>query len=137
MSKYGLRQVQPPKRPWKVHPIWRGIGCFLALIGPILALAAAHLLALELNRVFPLPGELLRSRTLAVPPDVTYFIGIAPIGISIAHWYADLILAGLLLLMGFGVIMVIYAVIYGMMGPSRYGPMDSPPVRSSVKKKRR
>jgi hypothetical protein len=25
--------------------------------------------------------------------------------------------------------MIIYSAIYGMLGPSRYGPLDSPPIR--------
>jgi hypothetical protein len=46
MAKYGKmgRQAPPKSRPWDIHPIWRGIGCILFLVGPIIAFAAAHIL---------------------------------------------------------------------------------------------
>jgi len=122
-----IRQTPPPPRPWVVHPIWRGIGCFLLIIGPIIAFAGAHLL-LEMNleqKWYPVPRELARSFTL---PGINY---------TISHFFADLLLAVVLLLIGFAFIMVIYAILYSILGPPRYGPMDSPPVRGSGKYYRR
>jgi hypothetical protein len=42
---------------------------------------------------------------------------------------------GLLLLLGFALIMVIYALVYALVGPSRFGPMDRP-IRRKVRPSR-
>ncbi len=139
MGKYGMRQVQPPQRPWKVHPIWRGIGCLMVLIGPVIAFAGAHLLVgMNIERGwYPLPGEMLMTRTLRVPQEITTLLNLQPTSYPLPHLYADLLLTGILLLLGFGAMMVFYAIMYSIMGPSRYGPMDAPPIRRSDVRRRR
>lgn len=129
MGKYGKlsRQVPPPRRPWSVHPIWRGIGCLIAVIGPFVAIAAAHLV-LDMNMEwgwYPVPVEFAAPFTL---PGT---------GFSLNHFFADLLLAGVFLLIGFAIIMIVYSIIYSVMGPPRYGPLDSPPTRDSGKYLRR
>lgn len=129
MGKYGKlsRQVPPPRRPWAVHPIWRGIGCLIVVIGPFIAIAAAHLV-LDMNMErgwYPIPAEFTASYTL---PGIGY---------TINHFFADLILAGVFLLIGFAIMMIVYSIIYSVMGPPRYGPLDSPPMRESGKYHRR
>jgi hypothetical protein len=42
---------------------------------------------------------------------------------------AQLFLAVILMVIGFGVLSVIYAMMYKMAGPSRYGPFDVPPIK--------
>jgi len=71
---------------------------------------------------YPIPAEL--SRTLRVP-----FLDFA-----LPHFYINLMVTALLLLIGFALIMVIYTLIYAIAGPGRYGPMDAPPVRRVYKK---
>ena len=36
-----IREEAGKRRPWKVHPVWRGIGCFMAILIPIMAWAGA------------------------------------------------------------------------------------------------
>jgi hypothetical protein len=99
----------------------------MLIIGPIIAFAGAHLL-LEMNREqgwYPVPREL--AATFTVPG----------IDFTINHFFADLVLAVILLLIGFAFIMVIYAILYSILGPPRYGPLDSPPVRGKGKYYRR
>jgi uncharacterized membrane protein YphA (DoxX/SURF4 family) len=129
MGKYGKlsRQVPPPQRPWSVHPIWRGIGCLMVLIGPFIAIAAAHLL-LDMNLEqgwFQIPAEF--SGPFTLPGTNT----------TLNHFFADLLLAGVLLLIGFAVMMIVYSIIYSIMGPPRYGPLDAPPTRGRGKYLRR
>ena len=129
MGKYGKlsRQVPPPERPWSVHPIWRGIGCLMILIGPFVAFAAAHIL-LEMNLEqgwYPIPGEFAGPFT------------IKGIGYTVDHFFADLLIAGVFLLIGFAILMIIYSIIYSIMGPPRYGPLDAPPVSDRGKYLRR
>lgn len=128
MSKYArlARQAPPPPRPWKVHPIWRGIGCMLLLVGPVLAYIGANLLV-EANRQqkwLPAPAELMRPIRLPL------------LNLTIDHLVANLLVTGILLLIGFGLITIIYTIFYSLLGPPRYGPLDSPPVRLPHRRRR-
>lgn len=119
MGRDSVRQVSPPPRPYGVHPIWRGIGCLMILIAPFVAVAAANLLV-DMNMEagwLPVPGNMLRPYTL---PILDY---------TLEHAIATAIVAGLLLLLGFALIMIVYAIMYSIMGPPRYSPIDSPPIR--------
>jgi len=112
-----------PERPYEIHPIWRGIGCILVVIGPFVAFAAAHMLV-DLNVAnnwLAIPREM--NNTVTVPALLE--IPIDPI----EHFYADLLVAVLLLLLGFGIVMVVYALMYSAVGPGR-SPLDAPPIRS-------
>jgi len=35
---------------------------------------------------------------------------------------------------GFGVLMVVYAIIFSMIGPEKYSPLDSPPIKQPMKR---
>lgn len=118
--------IQPPKRPWKVHPIWRGIGCLTFLIGPIIAYAGGRLLV-NLNT---------DMGWVTMPYDLMRPVPVLDFGV-IDHLYADLIVAGILLLLGFALISVIYGMIYSLMGPPRYGPLDADPHRDLPRRSHR
>jgi len=134
MGKYDKASYRtpPPQRPWKVHPIWRGIGCLWLLISPVLAYAVASLLVDYDMKTgfFPISADLTRQ---VIIPLARFF----PINnLVVSHMYANLMLTALLLLVGFGVVMVIYAMIYSLMGPKRLGPLDAPPIRRKTRKSR-
>ncbi len=128
MGKYSRlsRTTSSEPRPWRIHPIWRGIGCILFLIAPILAYFIADLLvqmAME-KSWYPIPAELARS--LKVPyTDLT-----------MNHFYANLMVTAVLLLLGFAIVMVIYSIVYAILGPKKYGPVDSPPIRRKTRPSR-
>jgi hypothetical protein len=94
------------------------------LISPFIAFAAADLLVTmniekgwvtvprEMSGSFTLPGEIL-----------------------ISNFYATLLVTVVLLLLGFGLLMFMYSLIYAVLGPSRLGPLDSPPVRRSPRRR--
>jgi hypothetical protein len=91
----------------------------LIIIGPIIAFSGAHLL-LDMNQEqgwYPVPPELAASFTV---PGIDY---------TINHFLGDLLVGGVLLFIGFAFIMILYAILYSILGPPRYGPLDSPPVR--------
>jgi uncharacterized membrane protein YhaH (DUF805 family) len=117
------QQYQPPRpksKPFSVHPVWSGIGCFLMILIPIMSYAAAELL-IEQNdsaRWVAIPGEL--ARTIAVP-----VLGDFP------HLYATLVVTILLMVLGFSVLTVVFGFFWGAVGPSRYGPLDARPLRRS------
>lgn len=102
-----------------VHPIWRGIGFVLLILTPILGFGIAYLLVDENFKKgwIPIPYELLSPWL---------------------HQYL-FIYAGLTLLVSFvlyGVFQLFTFLIYRFFGPSRYGPVDAPPIHHKVKKSR-
>lgn len=122
MGKYQRQQMKPPERPYEIHPAWRGIGCLLAIIAPFVAFAAAHIVV-DLN---------IANHWLAVPREMNNVVKVPeflklPIK-TIEHFYADLLVTVLLLLLGFAAVMVIYAIMYSMVAPKR-SPLDAPPIR--------
>ncbi len=127
MSKYDKfnQGSRMEERPWKIHPIWRGIGCLMMILIPIMAYAGAVVLVqanLEQGWL-PMPRELIQTVTLPVVGEVNQF-------------YAVVIVTTLLMIIGFGVVTILYSLIYSAVGPPRLGPLDAPPVRNSPKKKK-
>jgi phosphotransferase system glucose/maltose/N-acetylglucosamine-specific IIC component len=118
MAKYGQYSRQPAQkqRPWEIHPVWRGIGCILMILIPVISYAAAVLIV----------RENLDQGWLPIPPQLARTI-ILPYFGSVPYFFATLIVAALLALVGFGLITALYALVYGLVGPSRYGPLDAPP----------
>ena len=111
-------RARMPKRPYSVHPIWRGIGCFMMILIPVLAYAAAVLLVEENSRQCWLPMPRQLAQTIAIP-----MLGNVP------HLLANLVVALALSLVGFGVFTALYSLFFSLVGPSRFGPLDAPPVR--------
>jgi len=116
MSKYdptyqpkSRRSILPP-----THPIWRGIGCLLLILLPIIAFAGAKLLV-QANRT---------RRWIQIPAELTGSFLIPVVG---RVYYADLAVTVGLIIIGFGIITVVYAIVYKFLGIPRYGPLDSPP----------
>jgi hypothetical protein len=117
------------EKSWDIHPIWRGIGCALILIIPIMAWFTAELI-LESNNQLPLPPELTKPLTLR-------YIHIEELDQIIADFnrftISNNLIAGQFLLtvflifIGFGILSMIYAFMFRAVGPSRYGPFDIPP----------
>jgi hypothetical protein len=126
MSKYGqFSRPQQQPRPWEVHPVWRGIGCLLILLIPIMSYAGAVLLVQEnLSQGWlPMPAEF--SRTVTLP-----LVG------SVANFYAVLMVTVILIMAGFVILTVLYALVYTQLGPPRYGPLDSPPEHGRPRRRR-
>jgi hypothetical protein len=127
MAKYDKYSAQSrmTERPWKIHPIWQGIGCLMLILIPIMSYAGAVLLV-QANAEqgwLPMPREL--SQSVVIP-----LLG------SVKSFYAVAIMTVLLMIIGFGVITILYSIIYSMVGPPRLGPLDAPPVRRSPSKKK-
>ncbi len=127
MSKYDKysSRSRMPARPWKIHPIWRGIGCLLMLIIPFMAYAGAVILVRmnAENKWLPTPRELTQAVTL-------------PIVGSVDNFYAVAAMTVLLTIIGFGLVTIIYSIVYSALGPPRLGPLDAPPIRTSPSKRK-
>ncbi|MBI9049541.1 MAG: hypothetical protein JEZ00_08980 [Anaerolineaceae bacterium] len=101
--------VKPAER--KVHPVWRGIGCVLMILNPIMAYAGMILL-LQLNR---------QNGWFRIPYDL-YVEGKDPL----------LLVKGLVFLVLLFLLFSVYALfsflVQRIAGPSRFGLYDVPPV---------
>jgi len=124
MSKYYAQWRRPKhkERPWKVHPIWGGIGCLMAIFIPIFSFLIADW-AIESNYL---------QQWVTIPYDL-----LGPPGMSIENLYAKLATATVITVILFAGYTLIYGVIYSILGPSRYGPMDVPPMKRKPASQRR
>ena len=120
-----LNKPQMRERPWKVHPIWRGIGCILIILIPIMSYAAAVMLVDANITAGWVPAPAVYMQTVLVPY----------LDMPIAHLYANLMVAGVLMLVGYAGLMVFYSVMYSVVGPPRLGPQDAPPIHRKRKQK--
>lgn len=124
-------QRKRDQRPWKINPVWRGIGCFLCLLVPIMAWYGTTLF-LQTNQKIVLPWEL--TKTVAFP--FTRVATIDRIILQINHYfsatgfvYGQIFFTIIFAIIGFGVLAFIYSILYRVAGPPRYGPFDVPPNR--------
>jgi hypothetical protein len=125
-QQYHREQEQ---RRWKVHPVWRGIGCALLILVPIMAWFATDLF-LQSNQRIVLPWELTKVITVPYTKVVQIDRIIAQVNRyfdSSGLMYGQLFFTAIFSVVGFGVMAFLYAILYRVAGPSRYGPFDVPP----------
>ena len=121
------------------HDVWRGIGCLMILIIPAISIAAGYeTVKFAIDNKWPIPYQILGAARL---PDIFYSTpGLRtifnPIS-SIPNLYANALASILFIILIGGLISVIYAAVYRMVGPDRYGPTDAPPPKIKVTKKSR
>ncbi len=122
-DKYTMVQVR--EKPWKIHPVWRGIGCLMMIIIPIMSYAGGVLLVQANNeaRWVPVAPELIQA--VEVP-----FIGVVPALV------ANLLAAAILALIGFALLTLLFAVFTRLAAPPTNN-YDAPPVRRSPRARRR
>ncbi len=137
MGKYQSsvhKRIKP--KPQGPHVIWRGIGCLMLLIVPMISIAAGiETIRYGLENDWTIPYQLLGRPSL---PDLFYQSSglmtiFSPI-LGIQHFYAYAVTSiGYMVLIG-GITSVAYAAAYRMVGPPRYGPLDMPPPNIKTKK---
>ena len=120
---------QKEQKPWKINPVWRGIGCVLILLVPLMAWFASNLF-LQSNEKMVLPWEL--TKVVAIPFTKISEIDqvILPINryfASTGFVYGQMFFTIIFSVIGFGALAFLYAILYRVAGPPRYGPFDVPP----------
>ena len=127
MSKFDrFDRAQIRQRPWKIHPIWRGIGCLMLIIIPVMAWAAAQVV-LEKG---PELGWFPRTREI--------YNDLVVGGIGLHFSLGEAILTLVFIVLGFLIFSLAYSFVYKIAGPPKYGPTDAPPPRvKKVRKKRK
>ena len=122
----------------ETHPIWRGIGCVLILVIPAISIVISNLLV-----NFALANKAIKLKIpyqlLGIPkmPDILYkSAGLKPLLplLRIPNLYAYIVASIICILLISSVISLVYAVVYRMANPYRYGPLDEPPSRIKAKK---
>ncbi len=123
MGKYTDYKRQPSlserETSTKLHPIWQGVGFGLMILTPLLGYFGALALLEENSR----RNWVTISADLLAP-------GKDPL------LYAKIILTVALTLVIFTVFQLFTYVLYRLFGPSRYGPLDVPPVAYPKRRKK-
>lgn len=135
-QKYSTFQKKEFVRPYTIHPVWRGIGFLMMVLVPVMAGAGAYeLTGFGFRQNWAFMWELTGTIQM---PEILY--GIPVIG-SLAYWISSIqnlrahILFFLLLLLVFsGIMSVLYAVLYRVVGPPRYTALDAPAPKAKVRK---
>lgn len=108
-SRYLSKQTENPnKKP--IHPVWRGIGCILLIIIPIISYVGADYFVTN-NSSF---------QWVLIPPDMVISTFKDPF-ILVRLLYTAIFVCILYL-----ILTIITFVINRFFGPSRYGPYDIP-----------
>jgi hypothetical protein len=135
MTKYTVAARRPPmneKQP--THAIWRGIGCLLMVIVPLVSwLFAVVTVQIAVSQNWPLPYQLMGYP--AMPLVLWSAPGLAPVLAFIerqSNLYAVLALTVAYVVVASALISLVYSIIYRFVGPARYGPLDAPPPRVTV-----
>jgi hypothetical protein len=133
MTRYS---TSPPRRaaPRQTHAIWRGIGCILLLIVPLIAWVLSVItVRTAVDGGWPLPWQLLGYP--ALPPGLWNVRALAPVLAFIQrqqNLYLIVVVAIAYTIAIAGVLSLGYALFYQIVGPPRYGPLDVPQPRYKV-----
>ncbi len=131
---------KPPKKDG-VPSGWRGIGCILILLLPVLSYG----IALFLLENVPAVGRFFSDATpwlwgtVPIPPLLLKLTSLNGLWSWLSHQnnlMLELFLAVIILIFLSGFISMIYAFMYRAVAPSKYGPTDAPPPKRRGKRKK-
>jgi len=127
-TKYNRKGPKPEK---KLHPIWRGIGCLLIIIMPLISyFTALEIIKVGVSQGWSFPPYFLGF--VKFPDWVWKFRVLAVIAGPIANFpnlLAVLAITIVLVIILFGIFSFLYSLLYKVVGPPRYTEIDSPPIK--------
>jgi hypothetical protein len=136
MGKYREYQKKPELPRNEIHPVWRGIGCIIVLLTPIISWAAMMVL-LDFGKSQKWSFIYGMATTVRFP-DIFYttpYVKIAANYLSGIPYLAAMVLFFIMFLILFsGVFAVLNAMLYRMIGPPRYTRIDEPAPRVKTKR---
>lgn len=112
------------ERKREPHPIWRGIGFMMLLIGPIVAFALSDVLL-----------QMARERDFSMPAELQTDVINIPLYGPVDDLYAVLILAGAITLVLFGLFAIVNAAVYQASAGKTYQVFESEPKQYKKKRK--
>lgn len=135
MAKYTKYQRPPFKKQRGSHPVWRGIGCLLMVVVPLMSYAGAVMLVnYGVGHGWPFPPEFvgyLRFPAWVWSAPVLPLLA-GPIA-AFPNLGAVLLVFFILLLLLSGIFSTLYAFLYRIWGPPKYTSIDAPPPRYKAK----
>jgi hypothetical protein len=137
MSKYVKYRIKPkPKK--ELNPIWRGIGCILIVVVPLMAFGLMLLVSPALIATGKVPYQLvgyvhfpLWAYRVMIVKNIALFIG------SFKDLWLNIIIFWVMVLILTTVASLLYAWIYSLVGPARYTALDAPPPKHRGKNYKR
>lgn len=139
MGKYSKYSKQPTNLKPATHPLWRGIGCVMAIILPIFSyLGAIEFVNTGVPNGWPIPRGLLGFVKF---PDWVWKV---PVLNNILHpiatyrnFYAILVFTIVFVILLSGILSVFYTIMYRIVGPPTLTPVDAPPIKNRKVRKSR
>ena len=140
MGKYYSTNAVPKRTRHETHPIWRGIGCILMVVIPLISFGIAEWFVQDPWSQQFIPYQLMGNPVISgksilwkleYGPPILNFIQ------SQENIYAVIVLTIFFILIIGSIGATINAYLYKYMGPPRYGPQDAPPPNIKVKKYKR
>jgi hypothetical protein len=139
MTKYSKYQKPLKPRHAVMHPIWRGIGCLMAIILPAISyISAVELVNIGITKGWPIPRDLLGFIQF---PEWVWKISLLsnllhPIA-TFRNIYAIFVFTFVVLILLSGIFSLFYSILYRFIGPPRLTPVDAPPVKGRQVRKSR
>ena len=140
MTKYTVASQRRVRREEKqISPVWRGIGCIMIVVVPLLSYAlAAWTVGFAASKNWPMPYQLmgfpvmpaLLFKSDALIPILTFIQAQQDL-------YAKLLIAVIYVVLFGALLSLIWSMAYKVIGPPRYGPLDAPPSRVAPKRYKR
>lgn len=135
---YSTRKFEQQRkgRPWTVHPIWRGIGCFMAILIPIMAWAGMNVI-MQSNLVTKLPASFTQPVYFKLTDYDFVNLVVMWLNANLGErgfTFGMVIFFLGFLLIGYLIMVILYGIVFRMTGPPKYGPQDSPPIKKSPRK---
>ena len=140
MTKYTVASRRGARREEKqVDPVWRGIGCIMIVVIPLMAYGIATLvMGIAVARNWPIPYQLMGYPTM--PKEMFLLPGLVPVGVWLQgqqNLYGILTLTLLFIIVIGALLSFVYALVYKAFGPPLHGPLDVETPRVTVKKYKR
>ncbi len=140
MTKYTVASQRRAVRQQNTTPaVWRGIGCILILFVPFISfILAAATVQLGVDQQWPLPYQLMGYPVMpALLWKVPGFVPVLAFIQAQRNLYAVLTVTIVYIVALGALISLMYSLVYRLVGPSRYGPLDVPPPNIKVKRYKR
>jgi hypothetical protein len=134
MAKYAKYQRKSPEKKG-TNPIWRGIGCILIIVVPLLAYGLMLVFVPPIIATGKVPTQLLGpvhfpdwAFKLRITADIaSYISSFNNLGINIISFLVILLILT-------GIASLLYSMIYSLVGPAQYSELDAPPTKYKGKK---
>jgi hypothetical protein len=134
MGKYSRFETRPPERK-AMNPIWRGIGCILIVIVPVISYGLMVLSAPIVIASGKVPYGLLGHIQFPNWAYRTPFISLIATYIhNQSNLWLNMIVFFVWVLILTAISSLLYSFFYSLVGPARYTELDAPPSKYKARK---